>query len=57
MNMERFRGTLKRFAEHLRSRGEETAAQAVEVILKSLNGGLFDDSKGYTVPVDLPEAQ
>lgn len=57
MNMERFRGTLKRFAEHLRNMGEETAAQAVETILKSLNRGVFDDSKGYTVPADLPEAQ
>lgn len=57
MNMERFKGTLKRFAEHLRSRGEETAAQAVETILKSLNRGIFNDNKGHTVPADLPEAQ
>ena len=34
MNMERFQGTLIRFAAHLRNRGEETAAQAVETILK-----------------------
>lgn len=41
MNMERFQGTLIRFAEHLRNRGEETAAQAVETILKSVNRGVF----------------
>lgn len=34
LDMERFQGTLKIFAEHLRSQGEETAAQAVETVLK-----------------------
>ena len=49
MNMERFQGTLMRFAEHLRNRGEETAAKAVETIAKYVNrhtnspeGGCFD---------------
>ena len=46
MNMERFQGTLIRFAEHLRNRGEETAAQAVETIAKYVNrhtnDGCFD---------------
>ena len=37
MNMERFQGTLKRFAEHLRNMWEETAAQAVETIEKYVN--------------------
>lgn len=37
MNMERFQGTLIRFAEHLRNRREETAAQAVETIAKYVN--------------------
>lgn len=57
MNMERFQGALIRFAEHLRNRGEETAAQAVETILKSLNRGIFNDSKRHTVPADLPETK
>lgn len=44
MNMERFEGTLTRFAGHLRSRGEDTAAAAVEAILNALRRGIFNDS-------------
>lgn len=41
MDMERFLGTLERFAEHLRNAGEIKAAEAVETIMKSVIGGLF----------------
>lgn len=36
MNIEKFKGTLKRFAEHLRNVGEVKAAEAVETVLKYL---------------------
>lgn len=41
MDMEKFEGTLNRFAEHLRNAGEIKAAEAVETILKSVSRGLF----------------
>ena len=43
MNMEKFRNTLKRFAEHLREAGEEKAAEAVETILKGVERGVFNE--------------
>lgn len=41
INMERFQGSLKRFADHLREQGEIKAAEAVESILKAVNRGVF----------------
>lgn len=41
--MERFKNTLKRFAEHLRDFGEVKAAEAVETILKAADRGMFDE--------------
>lgn len=42
MDMIRFIGTLERFIEHLRNRGEEQAAEAVETVLKAVNKGVFN---------------
>ncbi len=42
MDMEKFTGSLKRFAEHLRDFGEVKAAEAVETILKAIDRGIFD---------------
>ena len=41
IDIDGFRDTLEIYAEHLREQGEETAAQAVETILKSVNRGVF----------------
>lgn len=41
INMERFNGTMKNFAGHLREREEEKAAEAVETIKKAVNNGVF----------------
>lgn len=41
MNIKRFIGALKRFAEHLRDFGEVKAAEAVETILKAVERGVF----------------
>lgn len=43
MNMEKFKNTLKRFANLLRDLGEEKAAEAVETILKSVERGMFNE--------------
>lgn len=53
MNIKRFTGVLKRFADHLRELGEEKAAEAVETILKYVSrcetGGMreHDDRYGH----------
>lgn len=41
INMEKFNGTTKNFAEHLRNNGEEKAAEAVETISKAVSRGVF----------------
>lgn len=41
IDMERFNGTAKNFADHLRNAGEEKAAEAVETVLKAVNKGVF----------------
>lgn len=41
INMERFNGTTKNFADHLRNAGEEKAAEAVETVLKAMDRGIF----------------
>lgn len=41
INMERFDGTMRTFADHLRNSGEEKAAEAVETVLKAVNRGIF----------------
>lgn len=38
MDMDKFKAYLKRFAEKLRELGERKAAEAVETILKYVNG-------------------
>ena len=43
MNMDKFKKTLTRFAEHLRDFGEMKAAEAVETILKVIGRGIFDE--------------
>ena len=41
INMARFRGTMKNFADHLRNAGKEEAAEAVETISKAVSRGVF----------------
>lgn len=41
INMQRFDGTMKNFADHLRNAGEEKAAEAVETIRKAAGRGVF----------------
>lgn len=42
IDMDRFNGTVKNFADHLRNAGEEKAAEAVETVLKAVNKGVFN---------------
>lgn len=41
INMERFNGAMKNFADHLRNAGEEKAAEVVETVLKAVHKGVF----------------
>lgn len=41
IDIDRFTGTTKNFANHLRNAGEEKAAEAVETISKAVSRGVF----------------
>ena len=43
MDMEKFKKTLERFADHLTEAGEKKAAEAVKSILKATERGIFDE--------------
>lgn len=44
MNIEKFMGTLERFAGHLRNEGEIKAAEAIEAVLKAAGSGVLNSN-------------